>query len=201
LQLNNHESLDWQFELLTPDYDKSNEVSVYRFWTTGLKTFYEEYKNEELEISDLDEYKAKGGLTFVKEHYKKRATKFGGSSDITNIFSLLRLATRADNYKVFEELMNELHGEYQDLNLNSVLSYAQFYLSNNKSEEALAMYESINEFHPNLISVHDGFAQAYLSSGQKKEAITSYQFAIELAEAQDDDRLEALKTKLTKLDN
>lgn len=201
LKLAEPKNLDWQFHRLTPDGDEGIEISAYRLWISGLKTFYAGYKADELVIRNLDEYKSKGGISFVKAHYEKRAESFGGSSQIANMLLLLRLASRANDYPAFKELINELNGDYQGLNLNSVLNYAQFYSSNNKQIEAIAMYENINNYHPNLISVYDGLAQAYFSLGENREAIEAYQMAIELAEAQSDSRWEDLKAKLKAIEN
>ena len=201
LKLADPKNLDWQFNILKPDDENVIEVSVYRLWTTGLNKLYADYKNDELAIADIDTYKAMGGMSFVKNHYVKRAEKYGGSSQIAGIWSLLRMATNANDVLVFEELIAELNGEYQDLNLNSVLSYARFYALNGKYDEAIAMYKNIDKYHPNLISVHDGMGQSYLSLGDKEEAIATYQIAIELAKVQSDSRLEELKSKLHTIDN
>lgn len=199
LQKKAPKNLDWEFHLLEPDYSKSIEISVYRLWQAGLKTVYAPYRAEQLEYKDLQDFKTRGGLAAMKKHYAERTIRYGGASKPPGLVSLIRLAERADDFPVFEELMTAFGSDFENVNVNRVTGFAAFYLKHGKPDKAIAMYENINESYPNSVSVHDALARAYVAANKTKRAASAYKQAIELATAQGDERLSVLKSKLTEL--
>ncbi len=192
-------NLDWSFELIEPDYDEGIGISVYRLWNPGLKTVYKDYKNEELSDWNIEAYKTEGGLAYLENHYQKRAERFGGESSIPELFSLTLGAMRANEFTAFDELVKKMKGNLQAYNLNRILGFATYYLSNANYDEAMGIYDEVNGFYPNSISIYEGMALVRVASGKIKMAIKTYQRAIELARLQSDERLEVLEKSLAEL--
>ncbi len=192
-------NLNWEFKMLQPDIQDGIGISVYRLWRTGLMTVYADYKAEELSFPNTESLKGQGGIGFLRQHYTERANSYGGSPHVPNAFSLILAAQRADDFALFEELMPALNSNYENLNLGLVLGFAEWYLKNGRADEALEIYESVNAFHPNSISIYEGLALARVTSGKTQDAVAAYETAIELARTQRDDRLESIEDKLAEL--
>lgn len=193
-------SLEWEFHLLEPDYDKGIEVSVYRLWQAGLKTVYADYRETQLSFEDLTDFKARGGLTALRKHYAERALKYGGVSKPGGLVSLIRMAERADDFALFEELMDAYGTSFKGLNLNRLMGFARFYQQHGKTEKAIAIYENINTWYPNSVSVYEALAGAFTASQDLRKARRAYEKAIALAQLQSDSRLASLKNKLSELE-
>lgn len=192
-------NLEWEFHLLEPDYDKFIEISVYRLWQTGLKTVYAPYRAAQLEYQNLDEFKAKGGLTAMRKHYAERAIRYGGASKPPGLVALIRQAERADGFPLFEELMAAYGNDFAQVNTNRLMDFASFYLKHGKAGKAIAIYENINRFYPNSVSVYSALAEAYMSVNNSGKAKKAYRKAISLAQVQSDTRQESLEKKLAEL--
>lgn len=192
-------NLDWEFHLLEPDYDKFIEISVYRLWQAGLKTVYAPYRAAQLEFRDLDDFKAKGGLTAMRKHYAERAIQYGGASRPSGLVSLIRLAERADDFPLFEELMNAFGDDFEQVNINRLMGFAAFYLKHGKGEKAITIYENINGFYPNSVSIHAAWAEGFMAINKRGKAKKIYRKAIDLAVAQGDQRQGSLEKKLADL--
>lgn len=199
LQKKAPENLEWEFNLLEPDYGQYIEISVYRLWQAGLKTIYAPYRAEQLDYKDLEDFKAQGGLAAMRKHYSERALRYGGASKPPGLVGLIRQAERADDFPLFDQLMKAFGSDYEKINVNRGLGFAAFYLKHGKTEKAIAIYKNINDFYPSSVSVHESLAEAYAEGGMKKKAVSTYKQAIELAKAQTDDRQAALETKLAAL--
>lgn len=199
LKKNAPANLDWEFHLLKPDYNKHIEISVYRLWQAGLKTIYAPYRAEQLEYKDLDDFKARGGLSAMKKHYAQRAIRYGGASKSPDLISLMRQAERADDFALFEQLMTEYGADLEQVNTNRLMGFAAFYLKHDKPEKAITIYDRVNEFYPNSVNVHAALAEAYTSMNNSGKARKAYKKAIALATAQGDDRREPLEKKLAQL--
>lgn len=199
LKKNAPSNLDWEFHLLKPDYDKHIEISVYRLWQAGLKTIYAPYREEQLEYKDLDDFKARGGLSAMTKHYAERAVKYGGASRPPGLVALMRQAERADEFTLYEQLMTAFGSNFKSVNINRVFGFAAFYLKHGKAEKAIIIYNSINQSYPNSVSVHAALAEAYMSINNSGKAKKAYKKAIALATAQGDDRRESLEKKLAQL--
>ncbi|GAB5522470.1 MAG: alpha/beta hydrolase-fold protein [Roseivirga sp.] len=192
-------NLDWEFHLLEPDYDKFIEVSVYRLWRAGLKTLYAPYRAAKLEYQNLDDFKAKGGLAEMRKHYAERAIRYGGVSKPPGLVALIRLAERADDFPLFEELMTAYGTDLRPINTNRLMGFADFYLKHGKAEKAIALYKSLDTFYPNSVSVQMACAEALMAMGNQAKAKRTYRKAIALAEVQGDQRKESLEKKLAQL--
>lgn len=200
LQKKAPEQLDWGFKVLKPDYDKGIEISVYRLWQAGLKTVYADYREAQVNFKDLADFKARGGLAALRKHYAERALKYGGMSRPPGLISLIRMAERANDFPLFEELMSVFGSDFEGLNLNRLMGFAGFYKQHGKTEKTIAIYENINTWYPNSISVYAALAGAFMDNENLRKARKAYQKAIVLAEMQSDNRLASLKRKLSALE-
>ncbi len=199
LQVKAPSNLEWEFHLLEPDYDKFIEISVYRLWQAGLKTVYAPYRAAQLEYLSLDDFKSKGGLAEMRKHYAERAIRYGGASKPPGLVSLIRQAERADDFSLFEELMAAYGNDFVQVNINRLMGFAAFYLKHGKAEKAITIYESVNRFYPNSVSVYSALAEAHVSLNNKGKAKKAYRKAIALAQVQSDTRQGALEKKLADL--
>ncbi|MCE7993441.1 MAG: hypothetical protein HEP71_15750 [Roseivirga sp.] len=192
-------SLEWKFNPIEPDYEKFIEISVYRLWQAGLKTVYAAYRADQLEYKDLEDFESKGGLPAMKKHYVERAIEYGGTSKPPGLISLMRMAERADDFSLFEDLMTIFGENFEGVNLNRVLGFAAFYLKHDKPEKAIRIYDRVNQFYPNSVTVHIALAEAYSTMNNSAKAKKAYKKAIVLAIAQGDERREAIEKKLAQL--
>jgi predicted alpha/beta superfamily hydrolase len=193
------ESLNWEFNLIDPDYSEGIEISVYRLWQAGLKTVYAPYRAQVLDYQSLEDFKTNGGLDAMNKHYAERSLQFGGTSRPFGLLSLLSMAENADDYQLFDKLMNAYGSNYEGVNFNRVLRFAAYYLKHERPDKAIAIYHSVIGFYPNSVSVYEALGQAYLAADQSRNATSSYIRAIELAEAHSDGRLNSLKGILADL--
>lgn len=199
LQKKAPKNLDWKFDLLEPDYAQSMEISVYRLWPTGLKTVYDTYRDQQLTFKDLGDFKSGGGVEALKQHYAQRAIQYGGASKPPELISLASMAERADDFAQFEELMSAFGSNFESVNMNRVLGFAAFYLKHGKAEKAISIYESVDKFYPNSVSVQVALAEAHMAMSSSGKAKKVYEKAITLAAAQEDQRLVSLEKKLAKM--
>lgn len=72
--------------------------------------------------------------------------------------------------------------EFAETELNK-LGYA--YLSENKIDEAIALFKLNIEAYPKAFNVYDSMGEAYQKKGDKEKAITNYQKSVELNPAND----------------
>lgn len=193
------ENLKWRFKMVEPDYDEGIDISVYRLWQAGLKTMYAPYRADQKEYAGLEDFKAQGGSRVMEQYYIQRAVKYGGSSKPPGLFSLIIQAERAGDFSLFEELMAVFGDNYEHFNMNRVMGFAAFYVEHGKVDQAIAIYENINGYYPNSVSIYEAIGQAYIKKGDNRKAITAYDTAIELAKVQSDDRLNSLVAKLAEL--
>jgi len=98
-------NLTWNYHLAEADYGK-HSVSVYRLLGPGMRQIYSDYSTP-LRFNDLAEFNNKGGLQFVKNHYKQLAIQYGGTSEIPTItlWGLFTIAKKGKDSALYEELM------------------------------------------------------------------------------------------------
>lgn len=192
-------NLEVEFHLIGPDNSDGIELSVFRLWPTGLKRVYAPYQAQILNFQSLEHFQAQGGLEALNKHAAERSLQFGGTSVPVELISLIRLAERADDFLLFEELMTAYGNHFEHVNLNVVMGFAAFYLKHGQAEKAIAIYSNVNSMYPNSVSVYRDMGQAFLEADQHERAIESYKTAIELAEEQKDSRLSELQAILSDL--
>lgn len=192
------ENLDWKFHMAAADFE-GEFISVYRLWGPGMKAVYKDYAAK-LNFDNVSDFRAFGGLDYVKKHYEQRALKYGGSAQVPNgiIGRLVGFAMRADDIALFDELMNS-QVFYLNFNINGVHRYANFYVKHDEPEKALSVYENVLDHFTELIVVHSSMATIYEQMDDIAKARKSYEKAIDLAKEQSDESLAELEQKLVEL--
>jgi predicted alpha/beta superfamily hydrolase len=131
----------------------SGEVHQSTPYTTlyhGILEYFENYN--EVRFKDLNEFNAKGGISFVRNYYKKRANLYNLPNEISPFtkYSMIRLAMRASDFNSFEELYSEFgtHQLIENLRANWACNIADFYIKNKKKQKALKLYQFIAKTFP-----------------------------------------------------
>jgi predicted alpha/beta superfamily hydrolase len=174
-------TLNWTYKKLINEEHRSTPYSTIYF---GLKKFYHYYP--ELQFNNLEEFTTAGGLNYVNEYYKKRASDYGFSSKLSDwtMFSLTRNAIRANNYKQFDILVNEFKKtEFIDrLRVNRASLIAEYYMQNRQFDKAIELFTYITKKHPNHERPLNGLGDTYKEMKNSRKASSFYNKAKELSE-------------------
>ncbi|MFP2996825.1 alpha/beta hydrolase-fold protein [Spongiivirga sp. MCCC 1A20706] len=166
-------TFNWSFEELQGEEHRSTPfTTLYR----GLKRHFDFYP--ELQFNSLEEFIKAGGLNFVYDYYKKRALKYGFSSDLSDwtMFSITRNAMRANSLEQFEKLVNEFKptGYIKRLRENRACSIAEFYLEHKQFAKAKELFFEITEKNPNSVRALNGIGNTY--KGENNERMSKKYF-------------------------
>ena len=170
---------NWKFEELQGEVHRSTPfTTLYR----GIKHHFDFYP--ELQFNSLEEFIDAGGLPFVYDYYRKRASKYGFSSDLTDwtMFSLVRNAIRANSFSHFEQLHNEFNptGYFERLRESRACTIADFYLKNQKTDEARELFLKVLELYPASERACQGIGNSYQAEEKEEMARKYFQKAEEL---------------------
>jgi len=143
----NKTNLRWTFKELSGEEHRS---TVYPALYHGIQEYFEKYT--EVNFSDLEDFKAKGGLNYVQKYYDKRHELYGLSKELAPFtkYGIVRLAINANEFNSFENLFSEF-GSYkliEELRVSWTFIIADFYVKNNKKQEALKLYQFIVKTFP-----------------------------------------------------
>jgi len=138
----------------------------------GIKRHF--YNYPQLKLTNLEDYKAKGGMDYVYSYYKQRAIDYGLSTDLSSFakYALARHAINADDYLEFENIISNFNGQnfIDELRLSRACEIADFYKTNQKYLKSIAVYESLIIKHPKAIRPLQGISDVYSLMGQHKKA-------------------------------
>ena len=140
-------NLRWSFKVLSGEEHRS---TVYPALYHGIQEYFENYK--EISFKDFNEFKLKGGISFVKKYYTKRAELYKLPNEMSPFskYDIVRKAIRANDFNGFEKLVSEF-GSYkliEKLRANWACNIADFYVKNDKKQKALKLYQFINKVFP-----------------------------------------------------
>lgn len=170
---NASKNLNWKFEELEGEEHRSTPFTTLYH---GIKRHFEFYP--ELQFNSLEEFIQSGGLPFVYDYYKKRASRYGLPNNLTDwtMFSLVRNAIRANNFEHFEKLAREFEstGYLKRLRTNRACSIAEFYLENQKTSKARELFFEITEKNSQSERALKGIGNTYLA--EKKETLAKKYF-------------------------
>ena len=143
----NKTNLRWRFKELSGEEHRS---TVYPALYHGIQEYFEKYT--EVNFSDLEDFKAKGGLNYVQKYYDKRHKLYGLSKELAPFtkYGIVRLAINANEFNSFENLFSEF-GAYkliEKLRVSWTFSIADFYVKNDRKQEALKLYQFIVKTFP-----------------------------------------------------
>jgi len=191
-------SFDWTYKEISAYGAFGHRISPIETLAYGLRAYFYDYKL--LEFKNVNDFTTKGGLSYVKEFYKKRAKRYNISEDMGQwgMYILVRLAVRENHFATFELLMNEFKKTNFIENLGNwqLGSYAKVYLDNNKPNEAIEFYTKIAKKNPESPGALNGLGKAYLAKGNRKKAINFFKKAIKHAEKNENPNLNTYKLDL-----
>ncbi len=153
-------TFQWTYKILENEEHRSTPYSTL-YW--GIKNYYEYYP--ELQFNTLLEFKNAGGLDHVYAYYQKRALKYGFSKELTDwtMFSLIRTAMRANNYKTFDTLVRafEKTNFLTRLRVRRSSSIAEFYAKNMNYAKAITLFKQLAVNHPKSERPFKGLLDCY----------------------------------------
>ncbi|CAM4154925.1 MULTISPECIES: alpha/beta hydrolase-fold protein [Flavobacterium] len=198
-QMHPVKNIQWEYNLS----DKENHYTTpLTTINEGLKLFFSDYGP--IRFYSINEFLDFGGIEKLKEHYQDRGEKYQISEEIhsdTKHYLLLQ-AHKENNFKIFEELVREIEGENFIKNYYRQARwfdrYSQFYLENNRLEDALEILDLGLDKFPNASVLHFGKGNYYKTIGKIKDAKKWYKIAIQIARKNNEPELEEYITELQK---
>ncbi|GAA4272938.1 alpha/beta hydrolase-fold protein [Aquimarina gracilis] len=169
-------SMSWEYRELNGEEHRSTPYSTLYHGITNYFRYY-----PELQFSTIEEFKNSGGLDYVYDYYKKRSSQFGFPTDLSDwtMFSLIRNAIRANDFKYFETFINEFQktGVIERLRVNRSCLIAEFYLKNKQYNNAIELFSLLAEKHPNSERPLYGLSDTYKELQQNQKAEKFYEKA------------------------
>ena len=174
-------TLNWTFREFEGEEHRSTPfITLYH----GLKNYF--YYYPEIQFNNLEEFLNSGGLDNVYSYYQNRASDYGFSNDLSDwtIFSLIRNAMRANDFKQFDTIYNEFKptGFLERLSINRSCSIVEFYLENKEYNQALDLFTLLSEKHRNSERPLVGLGDTYKELKKERKASFYYKKAKELSE-------------------
>jgi Putative esterase len=164
----------------------------------GLINYYPDYPV--LEFDSVAEFKALGGMVYVKSYYLQRAEKHGFDPEIPEEgwFYLGRLALDANDPGLLSLIVKEMiaNGQLDKNNAQRNSSYAKLLANHKYYNEAIAVYRSLIRQLPTEPMLYKRLGDIYRSMQQVELARTNYRQALNLAVKQSSVNLSEHKADL-----
>ncbi|MEO0572131.1 MAG: alpha/beta hydrolase-fold protein [Bacteroidota bacterium] len=168
LSSKNISGLDWLYsELLSEEHSSTGYPTLYH----GLRSYFKYYP--QFQEDSFKKFIKAGGLEYAYDYSKKRASKYGFSSELSSWskFTIIRAALRANDYGHFQSyantfVTNEFIGDMK----YRTLDIADFYEKNKNPKKAIEIYEALLTFFPDSESLLKRTGNAYMATGNDKEA-------------------------------
>lgn len=174
-------TMNWAFRELQGEEHRSTPFTTLYH---GIKKHFSYYP--ELQFNSLEEFSNAGDLDYVYDYYKKRASEFGFSKDLSDwtMFALTRNAIRANDYSQFNSFVNEFNktGFLQRLRVSRSCAIAEFYLKNKQYDKAIGLFTLLVEKHPNTERPLNGLGNTYKELKKERKASIYYKKAKKLTE-------------------
>ena len=190
--------IQWEHQDLAGEEHRSTPfAALYR----GLKRYYHNYPA--LVLHSFAEYKQKGGLAYIRNYYKERATRFGFKPEVGGwtLFTLVRSAARANQFEQYQQLMKDFESEnfIGKIRLSRALQVLNVYMSHQQPANALKYYKKLEEKNADSPRLHNAMGDAYFALKDHSKAKVCYEKAVELGTNQKDRRLSVYKKNLAKV--
>lgn len=143
LSNNISKAANWTFRELEGEEHRSTPfITLYH----GIKKYFNYYS--ELQFNNLEEFLNAGGIDYVYDYYQKRAEKYDFPKELSDwtMFSIARNAIRANNFKMFDTLVDEFKTTEFLCRLRESRASAikEFYVKNNQSDKANILFNDCN---------------------------------------------------------
>jgi len=136
-------------------------------------------------------------LVVAQETAKIAAKKYREEPFLTlkEIFSKKEVTQDEKVYELIELLLRRKHLE--DFMINNM---GYFYLDNDQTSSALAIFKANLRLFPDSPNAHDSYAEALVLLGEKEEALHHFKQAVSLAKAQNDVNKEVYEENLSRFE-
>lgn len=171
--------LRWKHETFE---NEDHWSTPYRTLYRGLSEYFKDYKP--LKYNRIQDFLDAGGLEALEHHYQKRAERFNTSPDIhfSTIFYLLRLAVQENDMDLFDQIMVHFDGQIPGLYPSRWYDrFGQFYIKNNRIEEARKFYEGAISRFPDEPVLFSGLGECYFAQKKYEDAERLTRKALDLA--------------------
>ncbi|WP_171037037.1 alpha/beta hydrolase-fold protein [Maribacter algarum] len=178
-------TINWTYKELEGEEHRSTPFTTLYH---GITAYFDYYP--ELQFNTLAEFSKAGGLSYVYDYYKKRATRFEFPNELSDwtMFSLTRNAIRANDYEQFDLMFTKFEktGFISRLTLNRASSIAAFCLDNKQYDKAINLYTLLIEKHPSSEIPLNGLGDVYTALQKNRKASRYFRMAKKLSESVSD---------------
>ncbi len=168
--------LNWTYKRLGEEEHRSTAFTTLYH---GIRKYYQYFP--ELQFSKLEEFRNAGGLPYVFNYYDLRSKLFGFQPEVTDwtMFSLTRNAIRENDLEQFELFVDEfMESDFLSrISINRSISIANYFLENNKYEQALKVFNLIAEKHPKSDRPLNRLGDTYKAMNDEEKALLYYEKA------------------------
>lgn len=175
LSSKNISGLDWSYsELLNEEHSSTGYPTLYH----GLRSYFKYYP--EFQEDSFKKFIKAGGLEYAYDYSKKRAHKYGFSSDLSSWskYTIIRAAIRANDYGHFQSYANEfVTNEFIGDMKYRTLDIADFYEENENPKKAIEIYEALLTLFPDSEDILKRTGNAYMSIDNDNEAKKYFKLA------------------------
>ena len=168
LSSKNIEGLDWFYsELVNEEHSSTGYPTLYH----GLRLYFKYYP--QFQEDSFKKFIKVGGLKYAYDYSKKRADKYGFSSDLSSWskYTIIRAAMRANDYGHFQKYANEfVTNEFIGDMKYRTLDITDFYEKNENVKKAIEIYEVLLKSFPDSEDILRRIGNAHLSIDNDNEA-------------------------------
>ena len=181
LSSKNINNLEWFYtELVNEEHSSTGYPTLYH----GLRSYFKYYP--EFQEDSFKKFIKAGGLEYAYDYSKKRASKYGFSSELSSWskYTIIRSAIRANDYGHFQSYSNEfVTNEFiGDLRYRT-LDIAEFYEINENPDKAIEIYETLLTLFPDSEDILTRTGNAYMSIGNDVEAEKYFKLAEDISKS------------------
>lgn len=176
LSSKNITGLDWSYsEFLNEEHSSTGYSTLYH----GLRNYFKYYP--EFQEDSFKKFIKAGGLEYAYDYCKKRARKYGFSSDLSSWskYNIIRNAIRANDYGHFQSYADKFVTDefIGDINKYRTLNIIDFYEKNNKFKKAIEIYKVMLTVFPDSEDILKRIGNAYISINKDTEAKKYFKLA------------------------
>lgn len=202
LQSKGAESLRWTYKKLKGE---KHPTTGFPTLFQGLQAYYHNYPD--FDVTDFDDFYAKGGFDAVDTYYNERSRRYGFDTAQTEASkknmrrSIVISAISQNNFKVFDDLMRRLksQGFLEEQYLNQAYWYAVFYLKHGHPNEAIEILNFLMQKFPESPRPLHGLGRVQEYLGDYALAKSFYKRAVQMGTMANDWRVEEYKADLKNL--
>ena len=194
------EGFTWQHKVMT---ETSHALCAYQTLKEGLKEFYKHHRF--LSFNSKAEFEGVGGLKYVDDFYEERQAILDIENDDKFKHATRRnlsfLAISEDDYPWFESLFTRFENDsfLEKSFPPHLVSYAEFHLKHNNSEQAKKIMSFAISKYPDNAQIINALGYVHTADGDNEAAKEHFKKAVELGKENGDWRLSEYKENLRRV--